>query len=575
MKFHKTLITTILLAALTLCLGGCGNRQLRERFDTVERVVTDRPDSALALLREIPDPSRLGTADRARYDLLMAEARYMADSIDTVPTRLLEVAAYFDSENDTHNAARAYYYAGIQTRQKGDYWKAIVSFLKAEKSAKSDKSTDKILRLGLIYRAIADTYNNIMDYASALHYHELSYRLLSSIPDTGYTLGALLDVARDLYGTGQYNASIDTASHVFSMAVDAGSRGTQYTALSLIGDCKYIRKDYQGCSVFYERLLADYPEYAEPEDFRVLGLAYLKNGDLSGAKRMDSIVRGMDETDITLHAFIDRLDGDPKAAFDSLYVIAEKEQKMVLRLWKRDNAKIISDYYGAEEIKASQIINEKENTNRLLLVTIVFFVILMGLLLYFGYKRNRDIRRQHLLYIDDLMDELSEKDARIHRLGTERDAVCSERDELMNINISKDNQLEKMREDIGMMMASRLNVLEVAYLGFNCDNNKEKAVYNSLDHFITEFCNDENILRLENTVNAYTDSIMTRFHSAFPDMPRNESLLFLFYVMRLSPQVISLMFRIRVEALYNRKSKLKKKILASGVDDSDTYLKYL
>ena len=138
MKVFNTHITFILLAALTLCLGGCGNRQLRERFDTVERVATDRPDSALALLREIPDPSRLGTADRARYDLLMAEARYMADSIDTVPTRLLEVAAYFDSENDTHNAVRAYYYAGIQTRQKGDYGQAIICFLKAGKRARKE-----------------------------------------------------------------------------------------------------------------------------------------------------------------------------------------------------------------------------------------------------------------------------------------------------------------------------------------------------------------------------------------------------------------------------------------------------
>lgn len=125
------------------------------------------------------------------------------------------------------------------------------------------------------------------------------------------------------------------------------------------------------------------------------------------------------------------------------------------------------------------------------------------------------------------------------------------------------------------MLAAQFNVLDSVYTGLSCDSNKEKFTLTSLLKFIDSFLDPANITELEKTVNRYMDSLMERFYNDFPKLPVSQKQLFLFYAIGLTPQMISVMFKTKVEALYTRKAKLKKKIMESSSPSKSEYLQFL
>ena len=62
--------------AVAAVFAGCTPAGVKDRMDRAEAVMYAEPDSALALMREIPAGFRGSRDDKARYALLREEARY-------------------------------------------------------------------------------------------------------------------------------------------------------------------------------------------------------------------------------------------------------------------------------------------------------------------------------------------------------------------------------------------------------------------------------------------------------------------------------------------------------------------
>ncbi len=565
MKVFNTHITFILLAALTLCLGGCGNRQLRERFDTVERVATDRPDSALALLREIPDPSRLGTADRARYDLLMAEARYMADSIDTVPTRLLDVATYFDSENDTHNAARAYYYAGIQTRQKGDYGKAIICFLKAGKRARKENDP---LRLALIYRGLADTYDPMMDWVSALQYYLLSYEEFKKAGDKDYTGFALIDIARACYATAQYDRSLMYADSAMCLARQTNDSSLMGAAFRRRGEVYIDRREYREAVGAYQGILSLGTEYLNTKDLHNLGIAYINLGDVVKAGQCLESASHMDPFYPYLDYGIARAGRNYRKALETLEEITTKQNQELIKIWFRNNALLVSDYYAVEELRTEQEIESQRKTE-LMLIVIMAVLIAVAVTVAFFYVRKS--RRRHLrmrLYISNLSSEIKEMESRYNNMSQRLSEAKSEISEMHEAEARHSTEL----------LLSRLDHLKSASLTFEMPDIKQsqrKKAEARIKNVLEEFRNPKFIQQISEYIDSHFDGIYSAFITDFPRLTERERSLFVYLASGLSPLLISLIYVTTIDAIYNRKKRLKKKIEDSQSERKDDYLRII
>jgi tetratricopeptide (TPR) repeat protein len=220
---HKFAIGLIVFAMVMLC--SCENRQLQERFDTVERIAADYPDSAIGLLKEVKD-TKFSKSEQARYDLLLAEARYMSGENDTIAGRLTDIAEYYDRKGDKHNAARAYYYEGIIYANNHKPLKSIISHLKVLNT----KIGDPILR-GRAYRAIAENYEVLMDYESALRYYELSYHAFTEAPNNKYTDYSIMDISRAYFAVAKYDSSLCYAEEVLANATRDHNESLHASAL--------------------------------------------------------------------------------------------------------------------------------------------------------------------------------------------------------------------------------------------------------------------------------------------------------------------------------------------------------
>jgi hypothetical protein len=106
----KSKVVLLIVLNILLLLYSCDNRT-SSILDLAEQIVSQNPDSARSLLRDISVPS-LSKSNKMRYDLLVAEIRYMKDDTDTSPGSLAYIGEYYSLRGDNHNAARAYYYEG-------------------------------------------------------------------------------------------------------------------------------------------------------------------------------------------------------------------------------------------------------------------------------------------------------------------------------------------------------------------------------------------------------------------------------------------------------------------------------
>ena len=510
MKFHKTLVTTILLAALTLCLGGCGNRQLRERFDTVERVVTDRPDSALALLREIPDPPRLGTADRARYDLLMAEARYMADSIDTVPTRLLEVAAYFDSENDSHNAARAYYYAGIMNRNAHRPIQSIINNLMADRIIQDSVTELK----GKISRAIAYGSEDLMDYASALEFHKRAYGIFRSSRNKRFTGYELVNISRAYYATAGYDSSIRYADIVLGLPENTDRPGLAVTALRMKAKSYLELKDYSRVVAIYDTLATYGDRYIHPEDMRYKGMAYLASGNVDKATECEKVLTDMDPYDRDLEYQIKKKTGDSAGALGILSSLVDEQNSAVQNMWNTGHAALINDYFKAEEEKADDAIGYRNMIIWLTISGSSLVVLLLIVVIIKAVRHSRETRRSTQLQLSLLQNELESKKRTIENLK-----AGSHEEESQILMAGLFDTLSRVSPDLYKLYEP---------------GSAKADLKKRLEEIRSSMFNEEFISSLRHTVDRWKDNIVSDFITDFPKATRNDILVMMFSILGFS-----------------------------------------
>lgn len=83
-KHHmRTLLPFCLAIIIIAVVGGCGRNANDRLLDSIETAIADNPDSALAALDTLDTILLQSAGDKARYHLVMAEARYKSGIDDT------------------------------------------------------------------------------------------------------------------------------------------------------------------------------------------------------------------------------------------------------------------------------------------------------------------------------------------------------------------------------------------------------------------------------------------------------------------------------------------------------------
>lgn len=178
-----------------VALGSCTSQEINKAMDSAEELMNSRPDSALAILNDIPSSSLHGDKAKARYALLKSMA-LDKNYVDTTTFDVLQPAIdYYLKKGTPNDKLRTYYYQARIYQNRGDMDSAIDAFIRAADNSKGCKDS---LCLARTFVALATLYYDLYDLESYVQYHLQAANIYKKFSDKHYEFKSL---ANALNGT--------------------------------------------------------------------------------------------------------------------------------------------------------------------------------------------------------------------------------------------------------------------------------------------------------------------------------------------------------------------------------------
>lgn len=190
-SFIEYIPTFIIL--LSVLFTSCSDRQVLRMLDDIDTYISERPDSALAVLDSLSGTDIRGREANARFALLYSMA-LDKNYIDLTDDSLINVAVgWYRRHGTADERLKAWYYQGRVYENAGDNEKAMESFVRAEVYAGEAKD---YAAAGRLYLRKADIYMQIYDFDAYIENMRLANKfsaLDADIESYAYTLLELAD----------------------------------------------------------------------------------------------------------------------------------------------------------------------------------------------------------------------------------------------------------------------------------------------------------------------------------------------------------------------------------------------
>lgn len=191
-SFIEYIPTFIIL--LSVLFTSCSDRQVLRMLDDVDTYISERPDSALAVLDSLSGMDIRGREANARFALLYSMA-LDKNYIDLTDDSLINVAVgWYRRHGTADERLKAWYYQGRVYENAGDNEKAMESFVRAEEYAGVAKD---YAAAGRLYRAKSLIYSEIFNYNQAVENAKKSAGFYIRIPDYNKYAGNMCEVANN------------------------------------------------------------------------------------------------------------------------------------------------------------------------------------------------------------------------------------------------------------------------------------------------------------------------------------------------------------------------------------------
>ena len=172
-------VILVMVALLVAMLTGCGAHRYDGRLVAADSLMRNDPDSALALLEDLPTASLTTDGDRAYHGLLLAQARYKAYVVATSDSDINRALSYYRAHSgEREKLTRAYIYKGAVMEELGHPDSAMYYY----KSAEATADEKDYVNLGQVNTRIADLYRRYYGneeicfdkYKRALYFHTVT-----------------------------------------------------------------------------------------------------------------------------------------------------------------------------------------------------------------------------------------------------------------------------------------------------------------------------------------------------------------------------------------------------------------
>ena len=450
MKASYYLTVIVVLSAF---LTSCSDRDVLRTLDDVDTYISERPDSALAVLDSLSGTDIRGREANARFALLYSMA-LDKNYIDLTDDSLINVAVgWYRRHGTADERLKAWYYQGRVYENAGDNEKAMESFVKAENCA--SEATDDISK-GMLYKVMSGRYTQIFDYEDGALYNEKAKKCYLSAGDIDKYAGTLI------YSSSLYYSSGDLKNAVSSLD----------SVKVLLKDMKEPRRNlYYVHSMRLSKEIGDSGKLSEELDSY---LSEFRFEDISWVDVAEyfTFLEQYDSAEVALANFRKINPGyrnDP-AYYLISYDLNDSVRNFQAALEDYVNYSLISDSLSLvvaeqdigfiQERYEKELQIEKERNTRLLVSAISIFSILVLLWVIYVFRLKFKKNNEKLEIISERNKVVEERNQIVeerNRLVEERNIRIENEKKMLEAEISKYkinySQLEKERDELSDMIA--------------------------------------------------------------------------------------------------------------------------
>lgn len=177
-----------------------------------------------------------------------------------------------------------------------------------------------------------------------------------------------------------------------------------------------------------------------------------------------------------------------------------------------------------------------------LIISIVFVIIIVSVILISARHRLMRKRKE----IEELSMLISERSERNHELEAKVDALYGSR-------------------------LDTLNMLCNEYFEKNDSEKVKLTLYNEVEKHILALRDSKSIIELESIVNRFQDNILVKVKEQLPGLNKNDMIFLTYLYAGFSPRAVCIFTDIKIKNFYNRRSRLKDRIMASDAPDKELF----
>lgn len=363
-----------------MLLLGAGCRPSGKDFallEQIESLAVESPDSALSLLDSLPIGAMQNREFRSRATIAEAEIMYQNSEIMGKDSLLSEAIDFYRLREKDSRRYRAYFLSGYQHYLKKEYGEAIIDYLNAEHTAALTADT---LALGLVYRAMGDTFKKMEDYTSSLEFFQKSSTMFKTINDADYYNYSRLDLASALYNTFYNDECIniltDSLFNYFTQVPMA-----QANIIRLKGQAYGAKQQYDSSLHYYTILQKLFPKYVIGQDWQNLGFASFNLGKVAETNMYNDSLLAYSPNEKALERLVAIGNKDYKEAYEILRGEFLNSNEYFKKITKNDMRGILASYYI---LQTDKIARDNKNLKRnIYLVSVVISLILILSIIYF------------------------------------------------------------------------------------------------------------------------------------------------------------------------------------------------
>lgn len=517
-----------------LPLVSCVSVHVENILNDVETYISERPDSALAVLDSIDRDmltTRKVTSHHALLYAMALDKNFIDVSDDSLAMTALE---YYEHHGDRKYKARALYYLGLSHYYSQEYDKAIIEFTKAEEVAQKHDS----LYWGMTKVAQADTYGRTFNSTEETECLLLASDILEEVSSYHYYVSQLR-LAQVYIDEKQYLLSEGILKALLSQGVDTpiyANALRSYAYLNVVspfGDCK-------NAAELYQNHLSEFSgEYMTLRDYWAWSYSLYCQKSYEDSNNLVSQLIQIDTTIVSDYwqYLLAKEDSNYKIALSRLENVLEKNEREVETALKQELSLKQRDYYA---MQSKWTLYKMYNRTIMLFLAIIVALMIIGYLIIFyrGYiKKQNEEKERYMEYVAEIIRQLEE-------------VKCENSDSLKRKYI----ELYKSKFEV-------LRSLSDQYLMTENRVDAEEKMYQKVISLVNDIRNDEeHRAKFESMLDNDLDGIMTNFRNELPKLKEIDYAIFSYWIIGFDVTTISRLLDTSLNIIYIRRSRIKQQI---------------